>query len=170
MKQQQLGAFSTSCKVIRPPCCSCYKSSNGELTKVVAWFFNDWSYIISDSDLIARESANSLQRHIEQQIETDSTLSERLKALQLPSDVTQLDHLCNSPHSKAQELENSQLGTITPTQHKSPSLHNLDDSPAALPVSLRHRKIQSYGAQRHPDLEAPAVMMMMIMPFLRQPF
>jgi hypothetical protein len=99
----------------------------------VVWFVHARSYIISDSDLIARESANSLQRHIEQQVETDSTLSERLKALQLPSDATQLDHLCNSPHSKAQELEDSHPGTVTPTQHRSPSLDNLGNSPRSLP-------------------------------------
>ena len=48
---------------------------------------------LSDSDLRAGEAADDLRRRIEQEVELDSELSQRLESLQLPPDVIELEHL-----------------------------------------------------------------------------
>jgi hypothetical protein len=55
-----------------------------------------------------------LQRHIEQEIEADSTLSTRLESLELPPDAIELENLDRSPPNKHHGPEDPESGTATP--------------------------------------------------------
>jgi hypothetical protein len=95
--------------------------------------------MISESDLSAWESADSLQRHIEQQVEVDWSLARRLEALQLPSGVIELDDLGNFPTGELQELGDPEPVSTRPSLPRNPG-HGDNDNESipdtGLPVQV----------------------------------
>lgn len=119
-----------------------------------------WSYIISDSDLDARENANSLQRLVEQQVELDSNLSIRLEALQLPPAAMKPDKLDCSPSGEPQEPEDTELAPLTPTRPGSPRHHDHGNNaipelglpiPETFEVILSTTRVYHRVRDREPD-------------------
>jgi hypothetical protein len=126
--------------------------------------FNACSHFISTSELNAQESANSLQRQIEQEVDADSDLARRLETLQLPPEAMELENLGNSHPDEPQEPQESQLGTMTPAKPRSPPGEGQQskdpDSGAVTPTRPRsqhrhndHNEITEYGPSDHQTFE-----------------
>lgn len=76
--------------------------------------------MISDSDLVAQENAHSLQRHIEEEVDTDNGLATRLEALELPADAIELDDLFSTALGET-EPQDSESASAIPTRPRSPN-------------------------------------------------
>jgi hypothetical protein len=95
--------------------------------------------ISSESDLEARKIADTLQQHVEQQVEADTDLAARLSGIQLPSDVVDLQTLDQTPDEGQGRITLADetmtpIRTGTPPAHEDPEMDIPEADPTMEPT------------------------------------